>query len=108
VREVAKRLGFERTWLVRLPVGVKDVNEFLVHGGTREQFAALLAATLFDVPSILTMPQALDALDASGSSRCHRREAPSARRTAGASRSGTSCILADGLRGRPRGRPDPA
>jgi len=41
VREVAKRLGFERTWLVRLPAGVKDVNEFLVHGGTREQFAAL-------------------------------------------------------------------
>jgi hypothetical protein len=44
VREVAKRLGFERTWLVRLPAGVKDVNEFLVHGGTREQFAALKAA----------------------------------------------------------------
>jgi hypothetical protein len=41
VREVAKRLGFERTWLVRLPAGVKDVNEFLVHGGTREPFAAL-------------------------------------------------------------------
>jgi replicative DNA helicase len=40
------------------------VNEFLVHGGTREQFEALLAAaTLFDVPSILTMPQALDALE---------------------------------------------
>lgn len=63
-REVAKRIGLERTYLVRLPEGAKDANDFLVQGGTREEFQALLdAATQFDVPSVYSIPQALDKLE---------------------------------------------
>jgi len=63
-REVGKRIGFDRTWLVPLPSGVKDVNEFLVGGGTREEFERLLAtAVQFDVPSVLSLSQAFDRLE---------------------------------------------
>lgn len=63
-REIGKRIGFDRTWLVSLPPGVKDVNDFLVQGGTREAFANRLAsATQFDIPSILNLSQALDRLE---------------------------------------------
>jgi ribosomal protein L37AE/L43A len=62
-RKVGKRIGFDRTWLVQLPAGVKDVNDFLIQGGTRSVFQALLAdAVQFDVPSVLTFAQALDRL----------------------------------------------
>lgn len=63
-RQVGKRLGFDRAWLVPLPAGIKDINDFLIQGGTRETFEALLtAATQFDVPSIYTLGQALDRLE---------------------------------------------
>jgi twinkle protein len=64
VKEVAKRIGFERTFLVRLPDGVKDVNDFLVAGHSRAEFEVLLkAATQFDIPSVLSLSQALDRLE---------------------------------------------
>jgi hypothetical protein len=63
-REIGKRLGFDRTWLVTLPAGVKDVNDFLIQGGTREGFEAQLGgAVQFDVPTIVSVAQALDALE---------------------------------------------
>ncbi len=63
-REVAKRIGFDRVWLVPLPEGVKDVNEHLIQGGTRAAFEGLLAAAVqFDIPSVFTMTQALDRLE---------------------------------------------
>jgi replicative DNA helicase len=50
---------------VCLPDGVKDVNDFLTAGGTRAEFEVLLkAATKFDIPSVLSLPQALDRLEA--------------------------------------------
>jgi len=62
-REIGKRIGFDRTWLVTLPVGVHDVNDFLMQGGTREAFEELLAgAVQFDVPSVFSLGQALDRL----------------------------------------------
>ncbi len=64
VREVGKRIGFDRTWLVRLPEDVHDVNEFLIQGGTREAFEELLAkAVQFDIPSVFSLSQALDRLE---------------------------------------------
>jgi archaellum biogenesis ATPase FlaH len=63
-RELGKRIGFDRTWLVTLPPGVKDVNDFLGKDGTRDAFEVLLAgAVQFDVPSILSVGQALDRLE---------------------------------------------
>ena len=63
-REIGKRIGFDRTWLVPLPAGVKDVNEVLIQGGTREGFEALLSAAVqFDVPSVCSLGQALDRLE---------------------------------------------
>jgi twinkle protein len=63
-REAAKRIGFDRCLLVQLPEGVKDVNEFLLQGGTHETCAALLErATPFDIPSIYSLSQALDRLE---------------------------------------------
>jgi archaellum biogenesis ATPase FlaH len=63
-REIGKRIGFDRAWLVPLPVGLKDVNEFLVNGGTHEAFKGLLAnAIQFDIPSISNLSQALDRLE---------------------------------------------
>lgn len=63
-REIGKRIGFDRTWLVRLPAGVKDVGEFVEQGGTREAFEVLLAqAVQFDIPTIRNVAQALDALE---------------------------------------------
>jgi hypothetical protein len=63
-REVGKRIGFDRTWLVKLPEGVKDANEFLTKGGTKAGFEELLAgAVQFDIPSIYDLPQALDRLE---------------------------------------------
>jgi archaellum biogenesis ATPase FlaH len=63
-REVGKRIGFDRTWLVPLPAGVKDVNDFLIQGGTREGFEGLLAAAVqFDIPSVHSLAQALDRLE---------------------------------------------
>lgn len=65
IRKVAKRLGFDRIYLVRLPAEIHDVAEFVIQGGTRQQFEALLAAaTRFDVPTVLTIGQALDRLEA--------------------------------------------
>lgn len=49
---------------MRLPDGVKDINEFLIRGGTRVQFEEILArAVQFDVPSVLSLSQALDRLE---------------------------------------------
>ncbi len=63
-REIGKRIGLERTWLVSLPTGMKDVNEFVVRGGTRETFEGLLAkAVQFDIPSVFSLGQALDRLE---------------------------------------------
>lgn len=63
-REIGKRIGFERTWLVPLPKGVKDVNDFLIQGGTCQAFQDLLAgAVQFDIPSVSTLAQALDRLE---------------------------------------------
>jgi archaellum biogenesis ATPase FlaH len=62
-REVGKRIGFDRTWLVPLPAGVKDVNEYLIQGGTRAGFEELLAgAVQFDIPSVHSLAQALERL----------------------------------------------
>jgi hypothetical protein len=64
VREIAKRIGFERTYLVRLPQSINDVNEFVINGGTRQEFEALIfAAQQLDVPSISNVFQALDQLE---------------------------------------------
>jgi replicative DNA helicase len=50
---------------VKLPAGVKDGAEFLIQGGTRSIFQALLAdAVQFDVPTVLSLGQALDRLQA--------------------------------------------
>src|SRR5262249_8858700 len=63
-RAVAKRIGFDRTWLVSLPDGGTDVTDLLIEGWTREAFEALLTqAVQFDVPSVLTVAQALDRLE---------------------------------------------
>ena len=63
VREATRRIGFERTYLVRLPENIKDVNEFLINGGTRGKFESFLAAARqFDVPSVYSIAQALDQL----------------------------------------------
>jgi replicative DNA helicase len=65
VRKVAKRVGFDRIWLVELPAGVKDVNDYLVQGATRNEFEVLFAAAVqFDVPSVYTLAQAFDRLEA--------------------------------------------
>jgi archaellum biogenesis ATPase FlaH len=62
--EVAKRVGLDRSYLVRLPPNAHDVNDFLIKGGTREAFEELLAtAKEFDVPSISSLAQALDKLE---------------------------------------------
>jgi KaiC/GvpD/RAD55 family RecA-like ATPase len=63
-REIGRRIGFDRTWLVPLPGGAKDVNDYLVQGGTREDFQRLLeAAVQFDIPSVFSLGQALDRLE---------------------------------------------
>jgi archaellum biogenesis ATPase FlaH len=62
-REAAKRIGFDRSFLMRLPEGIKDVNEFLVKGRDREAFEQLLSqAKRFDIPTIYSLDQALDKL----------------------------------------------
>jgi hypothetical protein len=64
VREVGKRIGYDRTWLVRLPEGVHDVNDYLVTGGTSDGFQPLLeAAVQLDIPSISTVAEALNRLE---------------------------------------------
>ena len=63
-REVVKRLGIERVFAIALPDGVKDVNDFVIRGGTREAFEVLSAtATQFDVPTVLSLPDSLDRLE---------------------------------------------
>jgi archaellum biogenesis ATPase FlaH len=63
-REIGKRIGFDRTWLVPLPAGIKDVNEMLIQGGTREAFEGLLVGVVqFDIPSVYSLGQALDRLE---------------------------------------------
>ncbi len=63
-REIGKRIGFDRTWLVLLPAGVHDVSDFLIQGGTREAFEELRAnAMQFDVQSVFSLGQALDRLE---------------------------------------------
>jgi archaellum biogenesis ATPase FlaH len=63
-REIGKRIGFDRTWLVPLAAGIHDVNDFLIRGGTREAFEELLAAAVqFDIPSVFSLGQALDRLE---------------------------------------------
>lgn len=62
-REAARRIGYERTFEAKLPSGVKDVNEYLMQGGKRSDFQAILdSARQFDVPSIVSIDQALDSL----------------------------------------------
>lgn len=63
-RNVGRRIGFDRVWLVPLPAVAHDVNDFLILGGTREEFEGLLVnAVQFDVPSVLSLGQALDRLE---------------------------------------------
>jgi archaellum biogenesis ATPase FlaH len=62
-REVAKRIGYDKTLLVKLPADIHDVNIFLTKGGDRNAFQNILdGACQFDVPSIRSIGQALDEL----------------------------------------------
>lgn len=63
--KIAKRLGIDRAWLLSLPAGVKDANDFLIRGGTRAALDAMLAnAVQLDVPSVVSIADALDRLEA--------------------------------------------
>lgn len=54
--EFAKRLGLERCRRIVLPVGVKDVNDFFIKGGTKEQFEIMMkGAQKFDVESVKSL-----------------------------------------------------
>lgn len=62
-RKVAKRIGFDRSYLMRLPEGIKDVNDFLRKGGNRAAFQRLLSQAMqFDIPTIYSLDRALDRL----------------------------------------------
>jgi archaellum biogenesis ATPase FlaH len=62
-REVARRIGYERTFNAVLPEGTKDVNEFLIKGAQRSDLQRILdCSKQFDVPSIVSLDQALDQL----------------------------------------------
>lgn len=63
-REVGRRIGYERAWFVPLPDGKKDVGEIVASGGDREDIEVCLARmTRFDIPSVCSIPHALDRLD---------------------------------------------
>ena len=63
-REVAKSIGLDRAYIVNLPAGIHDTNEFLTTGGTHEEFQQLIsAAKQLDVPTIYNFGQALDRLE---------------------------------------------
>ena len=61
-QELAERVGLERAFNVRLPG--KDSNEFLVSGGTTEEFQKLLdESTKFRVQDIFRIDEVLDRLE---------------------------------------------
>jgi replicative DNA helicase len=63
-REAGKRIGYERTYIVKLPAEIHDLNDFLRRGGDRNSFQDLLnRACQFDVPSIRSIGRALDELE---------------------------------------------
>lgn len=69
-REVGRRIGYERAWYVPLPTGKKDLSEIIASGGDREDIEVCLAQMVrFDVPSVCSVPQALDRLEADHLSR---------------------------------------
>lgn len=64
-REVGRRIGYERAWFVPLPADKKDVGEIVASGGTREDIEVCLARMCrLDIPSVCSVPQALDRLEA--------------------------------------------
>ena len=63
-REVGRRIGYERAWFVPLPAGKKDLGEIVASGGDREDIEVCLAQMVrLDIPSVCSVPQALDRLD---------------------------------------------
>lgn len=63
-KDVGRRIGYERTWFVPLPAGKKDLSEIVASGGTREDIEVCLARMVrFDIPSVCSVPQALDRLE---------------------------------------------
>lgn len=63
-KDVAKRIGYDHSYLAKLPDEVHDINEFLVKVEDQHQFNRLISeATRFDVPSIYDIRQALDRLE---------------------------------------------
>lgn len=62
-RDVGRRIGYERAWFVPLPTGKKDLSEIVASGGDREDIEVCLAQMVrFDIPSVCSVPQALDRL----------------------------------------------
>lgn len=60
--KAARRIGIDRCYALNLPS--KDVNEFLIAGGTAEEFAKLLKeARRFDVEHVKSLADAVDLLE---------------------------------------------
>jgi KaiC/GvpD/RAD55 family RecA-like ATPase/5S rRNA maturation endonuclease (ribonuclease M5) len=70
--EIAKRIGLDRIWLIKLPPFKKkdgsegkDITEWKTAGHTKEEFEALKAAARqYDVKGITSMESALDEIEA--------------------------------------------
>jgi replicative DNA helicase/5S rRNA maturation endonuclease (ribonuclease M5) len=63
-QEIASRIGVEKCLKITLPLGVKDINEFFVKGGTLEQFEELKRnAQLFDITGVTSSGDALQQLE---------------------------------------------